>query len=218
MKQLVWSLPLAFLLACGAGTGSSGSDNGEGGGGGEGGSGPGSSSSTSSSSTSSSSTSSSTSSGPGGLTEMERLQIFCEKTMLAGCPAWFSSTAQCVDIMSKTQSDLCEDKWVAETDCLGKTQAGDWGCNFGGEPEIVGTVCRDEYGFGSYCRIAVATPECYGAACMYDADCPGEMKCNDATEHCLEANAQCGGLPCKYDADCPSAFKCNDALGQCVLN
>ncbi|MDI1436575.1 hypothetical protein [Polyangium sorediatum] len=214
MKQLVWSLPLAFLLACGAGTGSSGSDNGEGGSGGEGGNDPGPSSSSTSSSSSSSS---STSSGPSGLTEMDRLQVFCEKTMLAGCPAWFTSTAQCVDIMSKTQTDLCQDKWVAETDCLGKTQAGDWTCNGAGEPEVVGTICRDEYGFGSYCRITVATPACYGAACMYDSDCSGESKCNEATEHCVESSAQCGGLPCKYNADCPSAFKCNDALGQCVL-
>lgn len=202
MNQLVWLLPLALLVAC-----SSGPDDGEGNTG-EGGSPPSSSSSTSSSSSSS---------GGGGLTEAQRLDVYCEKTMLPGCPNWFTSKAQCVDIMGKTSSPVCEEKWVAETDCLGQTQASDWGCSDVGEPAIAGTLCRDQYGFGSYCRITVANPDCYGAACKYHTDCSADAACNDATAHCVMSAAQCGGLPCKYNTDCPTDFQCNDALEQCVL-
>lgn len=202
MKQLVWLLPVPFLfLACGpsSGDGSSG-DGGN----------------TSASSASSGSPASS-SSGSSGLTEAQRLDVFCEKTLLPKCPSWFTSKQQCIDIMSKTATPICQDKWVAETDCLGQTQASDWTCSAVGEPAIAGTVCRDQYGFGSYCRVAVADPKCYGAACNYDADCSGTAKCNDGTGHCVDDMAKCGGLPCKYDADCPGSYKCNDALGQCVL-
>lgn len=211
MKQLVWLLPIALLVAA-CGSGSDGGDDDDSSSG-EGGS----TSSTSSSSSSASASASSSSGGGSGLTEAQRIDVYCEKTLLAGCPNWFMSKAQCVDIMNKTKAPLCEDKWVAETDCLGQTQASDWACTDFGEPAIVGTTCRDQYGFGSYCRIAIANPDCYGAACMYDADCSGEGTCNDGTEHCVQKSAQCGGLPCKYDADCPNNFKCNDALGQCVL-
>ncbi len=202
MKQIVWSLPLVFLFACGSGdTDGDDATSGQGGG---------------SSMSTASSTAASSSSGGSGLTEAQRLDVWCEKTLLAMCPNWFTSKAQCVDIMSKTQTSHCEERWVAETDCIGQTQASDWGCNFGGEPEIVGTTCHDQYGFGSYCRVAVANPDCYGAACMYDSDCASDAHCNDATGHCVKLSAQCGGLPCKYTTDCTTDFTCNDALGQCV--
>jgi hypothetical protein len=204
VKQLVWSLPLAFLVACGSSTGTGDTD---------GPSGEGGKASSTTSSTSAASTSTGSSSG---LTEAQRIDVFCEKTLLAQCGNWFTSKDQCVGIMQKTKSEICQAKWEAETDCLGQTQASDWACTGIGEPAIAGTTCRDQYGFGSYCRIAVANPDCYGAACKYDADCSGGANCNDATEHCVKSTAQCGALPCKYDADCSSDFKCNDALGQCV--
>lgn len=207
MKQLVWSLPFAIVVvACGSssGTSESGGTSGDGG-------------AASSTSASSGSTSASSSTGSSsGLTEAQRIDVYCEKTLLAQCGAWFTSKAQCAEIMAKTKSEVCQAKWEAETDCLGTTQASDWTCTAFGEPEIAGTTCRDQYGFGSYCRIAVANPDCYGAACKYDADCSGGAGCNDGTEHCVKSTAKCGGLPCKYDADCPSNFKCNDALEQCV--
>ncbi len=161
MKQLVWSLPLAFLVACGSSTGTGDTD---------GPSGEGGKASSTTSSTSAASTSTGSSSG---LTEAQRIDVYCEKTLLAQCGNWFTSKDQCVGIMAKTKSEICQAKWEAETDCLGQTQASDWACTGFGEPAIAGTVCRDQYGFGSYCRIAVAKPDCYGAACKYDADCSG---------------------------------------------
>ncbi len=154
--------------------------------------------------------------GGGGLTEAERVSIFCTKTLLAHCSQWFSSQTQCVDTMARTQASLCQTKWEAETDCLQITQTSDWVCSALGEPSIANTACRDQYGFGSYCRLAVAKPECYLAACQYAADCPSDYSCNDKTKHCFKLAASCGGLPCTFDSDCPSRFRCNNALEQCV--
>lgn len=156
--------------------------------------------------------------GGGGttMTDAQRVTTFCEKTRLAGCANWFTSQAQCEDAMRRTQAALCEVKWVAETNCLSQTQLSDWVCDAFGEPHIAGTLCRDEYGFGSYCRVSVASPACYSGACQFNSDCPSGMSCNDKTAHCFDTQASCPGLPCKFNADCPSGQTCNNALEQCV--
>ncbi|AKT41806.1 hypothetical protein [Chondromyces crocatus] len=205
MKHVVWTLILSSVVAC-----SSGADDGGDGDGGEGGS-------TSSTSSTTSSTDTGTNTSTSDLTEEQRLQIFCEKTMLPQCNAWFTSVDQCLQLMRQTASAVCEERWVKETDCLAETQAADWSCTGFGDPQIAGTRCRDEWGFGSFCRMVVTKAECYGAPCQYNADCPGSARCNEATAHCVEPTAECGALPCQYNSDCPDAFTCNDALEQCVV-
>jgi hypothetical protein len=155
--------------------------------------------------------------GGSALTDAQRISIFCEKTLLPHCSNWFTSTAQCTDIMSRTMSPLCEAKWEAETDCLAQTTASDWSCALG-EPIIASTLCRDQFRLGSYCRIAIATPACYSAPCSFSTDCASGSSCNDKTRHCFSLSAQCGGLPCSFSTDCPSGFTCNNALEQCVKN
>ena len=150
------------------------------------------------------------------MTEAQRVAVYCEKTRTANCSQWFTSQQQCVDMLSRTQSALCQTKWEAETDCLGTTQPSDWMCSPFGEPVIASTRCRDEYGFGSYCRLAIANINCFQGACQYNSDCPSDFSCNDKTRHCFKTSASCGGLPCTYNADCPTGFTCNNALEQCV--
>lgn len=154
--------------------------------------------------------------GQTGLTEAQRVAVYCEKTRTASCSQWFATQQECVDLVARTQHTLCQAKWEAETDCLGTTQPSDWMCSAFGEPVIASTRCRDQYGFGSYCRLAIANIRCFAGACRYNADCPTGFSCNDKTEHCFDSSAQCGGLPCSYNADCPTGFTCNNALEQCV--
>jgi len=154
--------------------------------------------------------------GGAGQSDAARVTAWCQKTLTPQCSAWFTSQAQCEDAMKRTQTTLCEAKWVAETDCLASVSASDWACDATGEPRLATTACRDEYLFGSYCRVSMANAKCNAGACQYDTDCPSGMGCNDKTLHCFQKTASCPGLPCKYDTDCSSGFKCNGALEQCV--
>ena len=151
-----------------------------------------------------------------GLTDAQRVSIFCSKTLGPHCAQWFATEAQCEDLLGRTMNSLCEAKWEAETDCLATTTASDWTCDAVGQPMIANTRCRDQFGYGSYCRAAVATQSCYGAVCTFSSDCGAGKSCNDATKHCFSQSAKCGGLPCTYSSDCPTGFTCNSAAGQCV--